>query len=466
MSKGPIGESSFSKAIKTLIHRIHDNSRLADSVYEKATGYFELIEVQEEKLKNTKDAYQRKKLLSEYDELRWERREPLIKLCRDILSLSEANNNGSTHSNSAKMLGTILLLSPTEGKQVAKANQKSKHLYKAILSLRLLDQLLIDSVIKNEYVLGKYQDRKIFDPEDKNQTFEGCPFREDIQIPLLLAVLLQDIGQCHVKSIEILKGKEGNKNEFRVLERDERKAFLTNSFEQTLRFVQKVVGPARYIGNSKDERKVFNQNEKTKLTFILTLLKSALDPKEGVGNLLKVPQVYTSVVLSTKSNFAYHTLPRVSLVIDKGAEQGAFSEAAAKSMMKILGVFPQGFGITYIPKGSDNNDLERYEYAIVVGLYPSQSNVPICRAATRNLEFFSAGTNYRIKPDNNLYYAKARKKLEIVSEKRLREILQMLWSNYNEEKDLELIPKCWSPYDFFAYKKHQNLWNRTTMVTV
>lgn len=465
VAQGPIGESTFTQSVKVLIKKIHDSSRYEDSLYEKATRQFGLLDLQEKQLKAEPDEIVRQKWIRTHDEQRWERHTDLIKLCRDILALSEANVNGSTHSNSAKLLGTILLLSPTEGKKVAVINQRSKHLYKAVLSLRLLDQLLADNEIRNEYVLEKYQRRKEFDPEDKHQTFDDCPFREGVQIPLLMAALLQDIGQYHPKSLEILRGPNGSLDEFRVLNKNERIAFLTNSFEQSLRYVQKGIGPARYVGNSREEREEFLKHEDSKLIFIRTLLKSALDPKEGLGNLLKVPQVYTSVVLSTKSNFAYHTLPRVSLVIEKGAEQGAFSQAAAQSLMKILGVFPQGFGVTYIPKDSDGNDLERYEYAIVVGLYPHEANSPVCRAATRNLEFFASGTNYRINPENNLYYAKARKKLEVMSEKRLREILQKLWSNYIEEKDLELIPKCWSPYDYFSFKKHQNLWNKTTIMS-
>ena len=178
--------------------------------------------------------------------------------------------------------------------------------------------------------------------------------------------------------------------------------------------------------------------------------------------MLKVPQVYASVILSTKANHTYNSLPKATLVLEKGAENKAFSEVVVKYFIEIMGTFPQGFGVTYIPKDPDKRFLDRYEYAVVVGLYPTNPNIPLCRAATRSLTFNSFGMNYMISVESNLYFPKARKKLEKISEDRLREILSKLWSNYDAKVDLELIPSCWQPHEYFSYKKHQNLWNKAT----
>lgn len=45
---------------------------------------------------------------------------------------------------SAQFFGTIQLTSPTEGSKVESNNEQCKCLYKAILTIRLLDSLLLD----------------------------------------------------------------------------------------------------------------------------------------------------------------------------------------------------------------------------------------------------------------------------------------------------------------------------------
>ena len=66
-----------------------------------------------------------------------------------------------------------------------------------------------------------------------------------------------------------------------------------------------------------------------------------------------------------------------------------------------------------------------------------------------------------IKRDNNLHFPQAQKKLERMSEERLKEILSKLVSNFEERSNMDLIPKCWGPDEFFTLLKNQNLWNRS-----
>ena len=110
--------------------------------------------------------------------------------------------------------------------------------------------------------------------------------------------------------------------------------------------------------------------------------------------------------------------------------------------LPISGHFPQGFGITYIPKDSDKRDLDRYEYAIVNGLYPLEPEQPVCRQVTRNLTFNTFGINVVISAENNLYFPVAQQKLERISEERLREILSKLVSNFEERINTDLIPNA------------------------
>lgn len=486
MTLGSIGKSTYSKAVSVLVNRIYDVTPVADSVYEQAAVYFQqTLAQQDEKTelaqqvmlfegrqqqvsqrdlalveRNLKQAQTEQQSFTQArEEEASVRMAALKRLCRDILELCQGESVEETNMLSAKLLGTIQLLSPTEGKQVAASNQKSKHLYKAILSLRLLDKLLADGELNNAYVQQRLQASK----GQKAVKDEYHPFRDDVQLPLLMAALLQDIGTCHPDAQLILKGPEGKADEFRVLDNDERVALLQISYRESLKYVVQGLGLEKYSGNSKQEREQHLKLEAERQNFVVMLLKNAIKPEHGIGNLLKIPQIYTSVVLSTKSSYAYDTLPKVALVLEKGVEKGIYSKVAVDALLAITGVFPQGFGVTYIPKDSDRQDLDRYEYAIVTGLYPADIRQPICRMVTRNLTYNVSAQGCIISVENNLYYPPARKKLEKISEDRLLEILSKLVSNFEERKNMPLLPKCWHPDEYFSYVKNQNLWNKVVM---
>jgi len=486
MTLGTIGKSTYSKSVSALISRIYDNTSVGDSVYEQAIRYFQQAEEQQaEKTELEQQVYlfeNRQQQVSQKDLALVERNlqqaqsehntfqqardaeaavrmASLKKLCQDVLSLCQGESTEDTNLMSAKLLGTIQLLSPTEGKQVAPSNQKSKHLYKAILALRLLDKLLADGELNNAYVQNKFNASK----DKKAAADEYDPFRDDVQVPLVMAALLQDIGSCHPEAQRILKGDDGKADEFRVLENDERTALLQISYRESLKYVTQGLGLDRYTGNSRDERDQHLKLEAERQNFVTFLLKNAIKPEHGIGNLLKIPQIYTSVVLSTKASFSYETLPKVTLVLEKGVEKGVYSKVAVDALIAITGVFPQGFGVTYIPKDSDRQDLDRYEYAIVTGLYPADIRQPICRMVTRNLTYNVSAQGCIISVENNLYYPQARKKLEKISEDRLLEILSKLVSNFEERKNMPLLPRCWHPGEYFSYVKNQNLWNKVVM---
>jgi hypothetical protein len=483
-----ISESSSTKAISNIVKKIDSSSPLKDSVYEEAADYFaklpqiekslamlqrDLTTAQKSLSSNSKPEKVKKlkhkvninikkiKLFeSTLDEERLARLHKLKSICDEILSLCIGKNKDDTNKKIAKLLGTLSLRTPEVINLALQYNQQSSHLYQAVLSLKLLDQLLEDKQVDNEYIMKRTL------PDDTEETIplwlEGKNrFRLEVKIPLLMISLLHNVGLCHPIARQILKGKSGEDDEFRVLSTDERSALLKCNYQQTLNYLKDGLGLDKYVGGSRTEREVFNTKEREKLAFINLLLKSALNPKQSIGNLIKVPQIYTSVVLSTKRNFTYTSLPKGFIVLNKGVERGTINIQVVKSLLKITGIFPQGYGVTYIPKNSEEYDLDRYEFAIVNTLYPQDPYQPICRTSTKNLVFNSSGMDICIEPGNNLYFPEAQKKLMKVSPERLKEILSKLWSNFEERPEKhELIPKCWHPYEYFSFAKQQNIWNK------
>jgi len=481
------GKAAYAKVIQRLIERIYHQSPLQDSIYEQAIKWFDEKDYRDQKAteleqqlflfenrqqqskkgdqaavaRNLKQAEEQHKTFSEeIEEARFQRYSELHSLCRDILSLCQGENFVDTNNASAKMLGTIQLICPTRRRHISRENQKARHLYKAVLSIRLLDRLLMDGLIDHPFILERYEAGKSVPYSDET---EYHPYRDDIQIPVLMAAILQDIGRCHPICQGILKGADGSFDEFRELEAEERNTFLQTSYTETLNYVQDALTVGRYTGRSKEERDRFVQGEIEKRELIQLLLKQAVRPQDVLGSILRIPQIYTGMVLSTRSSYNYEDLPKAALALEKSAELGKLSKNSVAAFLRIVGMFPQGYGITYIPKDSDGNDMERYEYAIVTGLYPPDFRAPICRMVTYSLTYQASARGCIVSAENNLYFAQGRKKLEVVPEERLLDILRKLVYNFEERMASPLLPRCWHPDDYFLNQKNQNLWNKAVV---
>lgn len=481
-------ETLFTAQVKSLLEQMFSRNSLKDSILERASGFFQnqpqiealVTEFKDKKIKledevakgssaqkvaKTQQLAQLEKEHFDFQQqLRCEREERLthfLKVSHEIIEMAEGDSLEESQRKSAQLLGTTHLLSAVEGKNVAADNEKAKALYKAVLCLRLLDQLILENTLKDSYVshfLGdisakNFTQFKALDP----QGFTS--FISEVKIAVVMAALLQDIGNYHPDAQIILVGTSGDKDPYRTLDIDDRKMLLQINYRETIRYLIEGLGVEDYVGNSKKERDLFISQQQRKLKFIKGLLKGAINPKKGIGNLLKVPQIYASIVLSTKPNYNYKLIPKVYQALNQNAERGACSQTVVDSLHRITGDFPQGFGITYIPFNSDGTLSDHYEYAIVNRLYPENPEEPECRQATRKLTFIGYGTDIIIKKNQNLYFAESAKQLANISKQRLQEILELLVSNYQERSELDLLPRCWQPKDFFSLKENQKLWN-------
>jgi len=472
-------QSLFTVQVGNLLERMFQPSPIKDAIIDGAVEFFsnqaavnEKKEELEEQSKHAVGESKQTKLDKEQEEFEQEeqaasikRSEILTNVCWEIIELAEGESFEETNRKSSQLLGTIQLLSYTEGnkKYIAKTNELHKPLYKAVLALRLLDQLIIDGAVKNIYIqhfLGDITPDQYKDFREINK--EGYQvFVQEVKIAIIKAALIQDIGNFHPDAQLILYGANQDKDPYRTLEVEERKQLLQINYRESLNYLLDGLGVVNYSGNSKEERDYFNKQEQRKLKFIKGLLKGAVNPKEGFGNVLKVPQIYCSIVLSTKPSYEYKLIPKVFQALYQNAERGACSEKVVDSLYKVTGMFPQGFGITYLALDAAGNSLERYEYAIVSHLYPKNPEEPMCRIATRQLTFIGYGADMVIKKSENLYFAESAKRLACISRARLEEILEKLVSNYLERSKLDLIPRCWHPRDFFSKKENQKLWNKS-----
>jgi hypothetical protein len=456
MAKDSPHQTYYTRQIQYLLAKVYGKSAAKDSLLDRAIGYFEYEEFRpsDEKISTNESQLEQMQ--------RTERHSSLLSISLAIIELAEGKSYTENNRKSAQFLGTILLISPTEGQRVATSNEQSKSIYKAVLCLRLLDRLIIEGQMVEPYINKfliditpkQYIDFASYDSDSHQR------FTEQVKIPLIMAALLQDIGHYHPKAQAILCGDHGKFDPFRTLEVKERKEVLKINSRETLKYLTEGIGMPTFVGNTKVERDKFQVDEKGKLSFIKLLLKTSVSPKNTIGNVLKVPQIYTSIILSTKANYNYKLLPQVFQVLNKNAELGACAQSVVGALYTITGMFPQGFGIVYMPLGGIREQGECYEYAIVNNLYPAKAEQPNCRIATRQLTFISYGQNLLIPNNSNLYFTQTAKKLARLSKDRLNEILELLSSNSQERKELDLLPRCWYANEFFSLKANQNLWNK------
>lgn len=448
MAKPPQHQTHYTRQVQVLLSKICGRSKLKDSMLERAIHYFNhqsFMATDEEVSENHLELEKLERI---------ERHNHLLNICREIIELTEGDSFKESNRKSAQLLGTIQLISPTEGKKIAANNEYCKPLYKAILSLRLLDRLLLDNEITDPQIvktLAEFPEQSFaqYDLDMQHRVIV------QIKIPLLMAALLQDIGIYHRDAQEILTGVDSTKDPHRTLEVDERKKLLAINYKQTLKYITEGLSLPVYVGHSKEERDQFIIDEKIKLTFLQQLIKSSFKPKQSVGNLLKIPQIYTSIIFSTKDSYNYKVLPKVYQVLNKSAELGACSQKIVDALYQITGMFPQGYGVIYMPQEGGC-----YEYAIVNRLYPTLPEQPLCRIATRKLAFIGYGHNIEVKKQNNLYFPHMAKKVASLSKERLNEILELLSSNYQERQELDLLPRCWHANEFFSVRTNQKLWDK------
>lgn len=465
-------DSIYTQQVKQLINMIHPQETGYGSVFEDASHYFSLTPPFEQHIEDLKaklkkiEGNKSKETLAEQltqqiansteklEEERLARLERLDAVSTKIIELCEGDNWQETQQLSAKLLGTLMLLTRGSEGNFARVHIRLKPLYKAVLTLRLVDRLLERDTIAHKY-LSKYREAA---SRFRGNRYWRDKWKTELGRPLITAALLQDIGLLSPAALTILKGENGDLDEFRLLEESQRKDLLKLNYHFTLRYLSQGLGLPKYVGNNKDERDRFIQTHHEASEFLMHLVKDAFVSKTGLGEIIKIPQIYVSIVLSTKPDYSRLSLPKGYMVIEQLAKKGGLDKQLAQDFVELVGYFPQGFGITYIPINEKGQEKDQYECAIVIGLNPANPAEPLCKIVTRNQKYITGGTQEIIPKGRNLYFPANRKKLMRVGKERLSEIMRQLSSNFTSDALDDLVPSFWEPYDFFSFKKHQNLW--------
>lgn len=467
-------DNIYTQQVKELINMVYPKDAGYDSVFEDAKRYFshtpdlekqakalttKLIRMKgtgQDEATVTQIQEKLKKVKGQLEGERITRLERLETVSDKLIALCEGDNWQETQQLSAKFLGTLLLLTRGAEGNFARIHQRYKPLYKAVLTLRLVDRLMEHDTIGHSY-LSKY---RLCLSRFRGNRYWRDKWRLELGIPLISAAILQDIGLQSPAALTLLKGENQDLDEFRLLDENQRKDLLKLNYHFTMKYVSEGLGIPAYVGNNKEERDRFVQTHEEASEFLQSVVKDAFLSKSGLGEIVKIPQIYVSIIFSTKSDYSRKSLPKGYLLIEQLAKKGALNKKLAEDFVNLVGYFPQGFGITFIPLNENGQEKNQYECAIVTELNPKNPSEPVCRVVTRNQKYTSSGPFDVIKKSCNLYFPANRKKLMRMGEDRLTEIMSQLSGNFSSDAIEDLVPSFWEPHDYFSYKKHQNLWNK------
>lgn len=383
------------------------------------------------------------------EKLRLQRWSALRQLAENLLQLSDGIQHSETLTLSSRLFGSLLLTALSKKRKTALLEFAYKPCYRALLTLRLLDDLLQQQIIKEPEWQNWYQQRNPAEPDN-------CPYRQQLQLPLVMACVIQHLGQLHLDAQAILAKHDHTNTTDRALSPEERVQYLAFSQQGSLNFLSAGLGVLPYRGNSKDEREQHQQQQLKLMTLLERFIKAP--PNTLLGSLFKVPQAYTSVILPGRNRYNYEALPKAPLLLREAVRRAEYDGRLVDRIFRMQGIFPQGYGIVYTPLGDDSKPQQKYEFAVVNSLYPEKAEQPRCRVVSRNQQYRNTGYDITLSTELNLYFKPARDRLKTLPERRLRELLNVLYQDGDALFDRKLLPHCWQADNFFSVAENQNLW--------
>lgn len=464
MNQALVKKSVFVRNLEQLLDLLYCPTR--DCLYREVQDFFQHRQARQQELLLAEQNWQRAQLGGDPDTLKRSRTiftdlqfsdekqrsarwQSLLQAAEALLQLSEGAKNSDSQMLSARLLGGLLITANSNKRKQLLIEYAYKPIYRAILSLRLLEHLLEQQILKEPQWQDWYQRRDITQPA-------LCPYRQQLQLPLVIATFLQHFGQLDTDAQLLLTTVQPHCPE-QAFSPDERQRFLALSLQGSLQLLTHGLGVQPINRGNREQREQHLQQQQ----FLQQQLHRFINAKSDspLGSLFKVPQAYTSVVLPGRSRYNYDSLPKAALLLREGAARGNYHGLLVDCLFRIVGLFPQGYGVVFTPLGDDGKPQLKYEFAIVNALYPEKPEQPGCRVVSRNQQYRNTGYNISLSAELNLYFNPARNRLKTLPEERLKELLNMLYQDGEAKYLSKLLPKCWQPDNFFSVPEHQNLWH-------
>lgn len=423
----------YNDAIRTIIQLTYSSNARKPSFMSLAKKYY--LGDSEEKDKVSRDMY----LLLE-------------DISTKIFNILEAGTRGDCLNRASRILGTLFLLSPFEDSTAPVINKKFKVLYRVVASIRFLDELLFEGKCRNEYMKKYWKGYSRFE-EIKDRELH----KEMVIKPIIYSIFCEIAGFEHPQSIRLLKGdkSESRKDEFRVLEPDERDRLKNISINAGNELLASLLS-RRHEENAKNGSIIGNDTDFTK--FCRSIVNHTYNSNKELGSAFKICQIYTSSIIPSRRNIKRLDTVKTLSYVSSHVESGLIQKSITVSFYSMFGLFPQGFGITCIPNEKrPGNTNFTYEMAIVNKFYPDEISAPYVRVVTRNKEFDRGFSDEQVSKDRNLFFPATQSR---INKKSQTETFKKILKRGQKLEDLlaEAFPRCWDAHEFYSTREC-SLWN-------
>jgi hypothetical protein len=314
------------------------------------------------------------------------------------------------HHMFSQFLGSMSLSTPlSEEKARCAINEKNKPVFIAALTVLLFDEIRQSKGFTSGYVADNISE--IFSGVNQpliNKKLAELPndtkmrYREELLKPIAKAAVLQSIGSYSTEAAEVYQG-----DRFKPFQQPERDRLISIINQKSVDYLKQGIGIPSRPFNTKDDKQNFQEYEATKLQFILKLVENKNENHNELSDLLRIPVVYSSFILSTKEEFSYQQSYDAYNIIEQGVSDKVYSEKFGQLFLSIVGKFPIGSGLLFISK--INGQIER---AMVSGIYPEDPYEPICKQITKGQVQAMTQSEIIISQATNIYFKAARKASE------------------------------------------------------
>ena len=301
-----------------------------------------------------------------------------------------------------KFLTTIMLRAPLEQDHTRCANnEKTKPLYVAAMAGKFLMQLADNGLIEDDFILARVP-KWVSNKDNPKQQELDPEMLEDFKVyvlqPVVQAALIHNIGSYSIEAERVYCG-----NRYRALDEPDRKELVRFIYDNTLNYLKYGLGdPAvKPDPNLSEEEQELEQESYRLLQTFLANYSKALHP---LGNVVRIPMIYSSFMLSTKANHNFLILFKAYDILSSGISKAVIHADYAKAFKKMVGRYPLGTGIFFISK-----ETHVPERAVVIGLNPSTPHCAIVKQLTRRQLQFDDHTQVQVSADFNLANEAARK---------------------------------------------------------
>lgn len=311
--------------------------------------------------------------------------------------------------DASKFVATMVLRAPLPNDQArCPNNEKNKPLYIAALAMCLIRNLAEKNLIDDEHILDKLPPMV---PSAENPKIkEPHPSMIDDYIagvlrPIVIAILIHQIGSYSQEAERLFKG-----NRYRLLDEGERKQLIEIVYRNSKNYLK--------YGLGKPDLELFENEGATDYKDALAayeltedILENYVKATHPIANILRIPMIYSSFMLSTKPKHEYPLVYKAYDVIQSGINKNIIYAPYANEFLNMVGRFPLGTGLFFIAK-----DTGQPEKAVVTGLNPPDHTSAIAKQMTRRQIRFDEHSQTLITKDFNIIYEVARRNSDFGSE--------------------------------------------------